>query len=117
MSIKELTIGVVLCAALFIALIYAPVAQAAPGCGDYWHFKAAYGLSYNNVQTKDDNKEWTVYDSSTFEIGYNWNVWNPNTYLTLQGAHDSQLFTNIPFNSRTEITSEQVTIGIEYRIY
>lgn len=83
---------------------------------NYFYVRLGLGASYNNVVTADTQKEWQAYDAATFTIGYKIQI-KQNLFWDFQYGHGSQLFTNVPFNSRTEITSEVVTIGIEYRIY
>lgn len=98
---------------LVLIIIFSGSAQ---GCGEYFYGRIAYGLMTNNLTIPGHKGNHEAYDAATLDLGYKWRMSN-QWYWDIQFQHTSQYFAGTPFNNTPELTSEQISIGLEYRIY
>lgn len=96
-----------------LIIIFSGSAQA---CSEYFYGRIAYGVMTNNLDIPPYKKEHKVFDAATLDLGYKWEM-SDQWYWDIQFQHTSQYFSGTPFNNYPELTSEQISVGLEYRTH
>ena len=98
---------------MFLLILFSGSTQA---CEEYFYGRIAYGAMINNLDVPGAKGKHEAIDAATLDLGYKWKM-SDRWYWDIQFQHTSQYFVGTPFNDYPELTSEQLSIGLEYRIH